>query len=265
MNAAHDEGILKDLALLYVALAHGSDRRLENAELEVIADRLQAWQDRAASETALGAIRAALEAYVGEASQAHIEQAVAHLREACPEEQRRAMLEDFVAIARADDVFLYEEARFIERLAAAWDVRLSAEDGGRLWNILDAGRAGDWTPLHDLALVYLAVAHQPDRAIAAPEREAIAKKIKEWLPEAREADVDAVVREALRVYADARDETAVTRALASLKSAVPSHQRAALLADLRYIACADGVMLVEERALIERIAHALGLTEKPKA
>ncbi|WP_457651190.1 tellurite resistance TerB family protein [Rhodocaloribacter sp.] len=260
MKAAHDEGILKDLALLYVALAHGSDQRLENAELKVIADRLHAWQDRAAGETALGAIKAALEAYVGEASQARIEQAVAHLREACPEEQRRAMLEDFVAIALADDVFLYEEARFIERLATAWDVHPSAGDDGRLWSILEAGRtAGDWTPLHDLALVYLAVAHQPDRDIAEPEREAIAKKIKEWLPEAREADVSAVVREAFRVYAEAFDEATMARALASLKSAVPSHQCAALLADLRYIACADGVMLVEERALIERIARALGL------
>ena len=261
MKAAPDEDILKDLALLYVALAHGSDQRLENAELEVIADRLHAWQDRAAGETALGAIKAALEAYVGEASQARIEQAVAHLREACPEEQRRAMLEDFVAIALADDVFLYEEARFIERLAAAWDVHPSAGDGGRLWNVLNAGRAGDWTPLHDLALVYLAVAHQPDRDIAEPEREAIAKKVKEWLPEAREADVAAVVREAFRVYAEAFDEATMARALASLRSAVPPHQRAALLADLRYIACADGVMLVEERAFIERIARALGLAE----
>ena len=219
MHAA-SEGVLKDLALLYVALAHGSDRRLENAELEVISDRLHGWQDRAASETALGAIRTALETYVSKTSEAEVMRAMTRLREVCAEEERRAMLEDFVAIALADDIFLYEEARFIERVAAAWNVHPRGEEDGRLWSVLNgAPSAGAWTPVHDLALVYLAVAHQPDRDITAPELEAIAKKVKEWLPEARAAEGAAVVREALRVYADASDGALLTRALSSRPSA----------------------------------------------
>ena len=41
-----------------------------------------------------------------------------------------------------------------------------------------------------------------------------------------------------------------------MKTALPAYQRQAILEDLRYIADADGLLLIEERVMIEKIARA---------
>lgn len=256
-----DDRLLRDLALIYVAMGHATDQDLAPRELDLIADRLRLRQEHATHETVLSALKAALTTYVGPEAEAHLDRAIAHVHRACTDAVRQALLDDLVAIALADDRFIHEEARFLGRLARAWDVHPSAPpDDARWWNVFDDPEAPRQA-IEALALIYLALAHAPDHHIADAELAAIAHKIQEWLPAARDADVEAVVEAALHTYA--RRPADLDEAVAVVRRAIPAHQHAALLADLRYIACADGVMLVEERALIARIAEMLDL--RPEA
>ena len=51
--------------------------------------------------------------------------AVASTRETVPPALRQTVLDDLVAVAMADDKFLYEESTFIEQLARAWETPAS--------------------------------------------------------------------------------------------------------------------------------------------
>src|SRR5690606_23554502 len=111
--------------------------------------------------------------------------------------RRQALVEDLMAVALADDRVLHEEHTFIAQLARAWNVHPndSGDEAGRRWSILcqdglsQDGQHGDWTPLHDLALLYISLAHSTDDELATAEVEAITQKLNEWLPGAREVDV----------------------------------------------------------------------------
>ena len=59
----------------------------------------------------------------------------------------------------------------------------------------------------------------------------------------------------MRVYQD-EDERTFDEAVEAVKASVPAFQLNAVLDDLRYIANADGVLLVEERVMIEKLADA---------
>ncbi len=252
----HDR--LEDVAVLYLALALGTDAELDQAELDLIIDRLTAWQVQTARGTVLGAVHRALALFEGaKVDEELVDAAIQRLRKSCSADERRSILDDLVSIAVADGKFLSEEGTLIHRLSSAWGVHHPAQ--GSLWNVFASG-SGAWTPVHDLALLYLDVAHRPDEHIAPEEYAAITKKIKEWLPDARDADVNEVVTEALNVYAGRSDDAPLNRALASLKNAIPPHQRGVVISDLDYIACSDGVMTVEERVLIENVAQVLDLT-----
>jgi len=259
-KAGSYDHLLDNLSVLYLALAYGVDEELDNAELDLMVERLGRWQDQAASGSILASIKRALSEFVNESSRANlIESAIVQLRTNCTPEQRALILDDLVSIAVADNKYLSEEGRFIQRIARGWDVHPPEIGKPSFWSILNFS-AGEWSPIHDLAFVYLTVAHKPDNHIAVAEIEAISKKIKEWLPAAREEDVASLMQSVLKIYATSTDDERLVRAILSVKHALPSHQHAALLADLRYIANADGVMLVKERMLIERIAKALGLS-----
>lgn len=259
-NAPLDQEGLQNLALIYLALAHSTDQELEDVEVDAIAEHLRSWQS-ASTRTLVGTIKDALDLYVREDADVRVRTAVKAMHDRLPVERRQAILNDLMDIAIADGKFLYEESSFINDLAHAWDVHLPERPGERsMWSILGPpGDEDDWTPLHDLALIYLTLAHQTDEKLAPGEVDAITKKLHEWLPEAEDAVVRQLVREALEVYSQGPDKHLFTEAVTSLKQAVPPHQRKALLADLRYIAHADGRVLKSEQDLIASLARAWDL------
>jgi hypothetical protein len=172
----------------------------------------------------------------------------------------RDFLHDLVSLALHDDWYAHEEGRFISAVARRWNVHPADDERVRLWSVMDAEASGDtWTAVNDLALVYIALAHQSDDDLSQKELDAIARKLAEWLPAAIPGDVGAIVGDALRTYADGDEVELVREAVARLKVAVPPHQRAAIFSDLEYIARADDVMLVEERAIIAELADAWGM------
>lgn len=248
---------MRDLALIYISLAHSTDQDLSESEVEVISERLRKWHTQATEETVLSVIKDALEDYTHERAREGVERAVRRIRDESDQEMRRTIVADLTDIALADDKFLHAEGSFIGELAQAWDVHVSEEDDSKTWSILNGnGNENGWTAVHDLALVYLEIAHRTDDDIVESEVDAIAKKINEWLPDAENSEIMTVVRDAVHAYVQGPDKRLFEDSVETLKKVVPPHQRAALLADLNYVANADGRVTEKERAMIERLTNA---------
>ena len=253
--SAQHQRILHDLALVYLALAHGTDDRLDGAELDMVAARLAAVQADLSGGTVLHAVKAALDAYTGREAEAQLRQAVGNLRTSVPPPMRRRIIRD---LGEADDRFLFEEASFIGELVAAWRQapRQSTDAGSATWSIFGQDHEGGWTLVHDLALIYVTLAHRTDGTLARAELQAISEKIGEWMPNAGPDDLRTILGEVLRAYDDEPEGHTFEDAVEAVRQKLPAYQRAAVLADLRYVADADGVLLVEERVLIEKLARA---------
>ena len=260
-SLAQGENVLRDLALLYIALAHGTDQKLDPIEMDLVAQRLQDLQAGVGQGTVLHAIKEALDAYTQEDVQARIDEAIEHLRQAVPPSLQARIIKDLTDIGKADDAFLYAEATFIGKLAEAWKLNArGAAHSEEAWSIFMAqhGAAG-WTPIHDLALIYVTLAHRTDKVLHRREVDAILEKIGEWMPGASSERLRQVWDEVLHTYEEQPEGRMLEDAVEAVSTTVPAHQRPAVLADLQYIAQADGVLLVEERVLIEQLARAWGL------
>ena len=256
------QDILRDLALIYIALAHGTDQHLDDAEMDIIARRLQDVQPGVSQGTVLRAVKDALEAYTQDEASTNVEQAVERLRTDVPQSLRRRIVRDLTEIGKADDKFLYAEAAFIGRLVEAWKVNLTdlVDDAAATWSVLTVIAEEDvWTPVHDLVLIYLTLAHGTDETLSRKEVDAITEKVGEWLRNADTETLRRILHDAMAVYQSQEGRT-FDEAVASISTTVPAYQRRAILEDLHYIAGADGVLLVEARVLIERVARAWGLS-----
>ncbi len=255
------EEAIQHLALIYIALAHSTDRDLDDDEVHAIAARLQQWQE-GTSKTVLSALKEALDRYTDDEAQDSVMAAIDAVRESIPAEQRRRILDDMTEIAMADGKFLYDEGSFIGELAKSWDVHISdssAEEGGG-WTILNKAPEGEWTALHHLALVYIATAHRSDDELSDEEMDAISSKLKEWVPGSPDETLTDVLQDVLMTYAQGPgDQRYFTESVEALRDLVPDHQRRAILSDLQFIAEADGVILVEEKELIDRMARVWGV------
>jgi len=252
--------VLRDLALIYITLAHGTDQHLDAAEMDIIARRLQDVQPSISQGTVLRAVKEALDDYMQDDAHHRLDEAVQRLRVTVPQSLRRRILLDLTEIGKADDKFLYEEAQYIGELVAVWKVNLTdlVAESAATWSILGPGAGDDgWTPVHDLMLIYVTLAHRTDLTLSREEVEAIREKLGEWLPNADEGTVRRILNDVMRVYQDEHERT-FDEAVEAVKASVPAFQLNAVLDDLRYIANADGVLLIEERVMIEKIAEAWG-------
>lgn len=251
--------VLHELALLYIALAHGTDERLSDEEIDVIGQRLGDWEEVTA-QTATSALKQAMDDYVADSGEERLKHAAATIRSALSVAQRRKLLDDLMEIALADGRFLFKESSYIEAATRLLDVQGSEREanGSTAWSLLTSDEESDasWSPLHDLALIYVTLAHRPDNDLATEEIEAIARKLNEWVPDASEDDILMIVRDALSVYAQGRDARLFAESVESVRNRIPAHQRSALLADLRFIAEADGEVLAQEREIIEKLEQA---------
>lgn len=254
---------LHDLALIYLALAHSTDEDLSDQEIDVIASRLREWE-HVQTETVLAAIKQALEEYMRDDADKRVRNAIKQIRNSIPEEKRQDMLDDMMEIAMADGKFLHKESSFIGDLARAWGLHPDGDtpDGSLSWSLLNRdNQNGQWTPAHDLSLIYLTLAQKTDGELKSEEVETITDKLCEWLPDARREDVAELIRETMSVYVQGPDERLFNESVLAISQTIPDHQRLALLEDMKSVAEADGELHEEERRLIERLSHAWNLPE----
>ena len=244
-----------DLALVYLALAYGTDHELSDDELSHITGTLQGWQDGAGVEGAQEVVIEAMSVYLSDEAKSEVAHSIESLRASLSEAERERALEDIVRIAEADGIMLTNERGLISVLASVWGLRSTGE------RLIEASTAPiedrrTWTLLHDISLMYLVLAHSTDADLSEPEIRAMVERLGDWRPDYDETQIRAVIRDALEVYAQQPDESIFGHSVGSIRGQLSLIQRLVLLDDLVYIAEVDGVLDAREKEMIQTLARA---------
>ncbi|MFQ5570829.1 MAG: TerB family tellurite resistance protein [Rhodothermales bacterium] len=110
--------------------------------------------------------------------------------------------------------------------------------------------------LHELALLYLAMAQSGDDDLSYAEREAVTDNLHSRYAHLRRADVQNIVLEVLAVHQERADLLEASRQAAhALRNRLSEPQKKAVLQDLVRVAQADGVVLAHERDLLANLAR----------
>lgn len=247
-----------DLALLFLAIAYGTDQVLSDEEFESIQEALRAWPSSETLETK-EIIMEAMAIHLEEGAGDEITRAMVALKKNLSVEERSKALEQAVRIAEADGVILASERSLILKLADAWEVKAA---GAQLLEQTTATQEDlpEWSLLHDIALIYLIMAHSTDNDLNDHEIAAVVERLQGWQPELPQDDIHHVLRGALAFYASGPDEEALRKSLTAIRETLPLFQRLALLNDLIFVAESDGRFGEEEKKMFESLSKALGYT-----
>lgn len=112
-----------------------------------------------------------------------------------------------------------------------------------------------WSPVHDLALIYLALTHGADAEIDPNEMSVMAQKLRQWTPEQASSKLSDVLEEVMLVYVGESRAQMLDTSVASLRQSIPKKQRIAILNDLADIASADGMIVPGEVGFIQHLAQ----------
>ncbi|MDX1740816.1 MAG: TerB family tellurite resistance protein, partial [Rhodothermales bacterium] len=188
-----------DLALVYLALAYGTDSQLSIDEMDTIVSSLHGWRQDLTPDDMREVAMEALAVLLDEESSSEVFSAIDRLHDSLTPEERNRAMEDVVRIAQSDGVFLGRERTFVSHLARAWSVKEQAAEA--LQKPSQEDDDGDWTLLHDLGLVYIVLAHSTDSKLSDSEIAAMLERMGQWHPDLSEADIRSVLREALQASA----------------------------------------------------------------
>ena len=256
MTSSDDWSTSHNLALIYLALAYGTDHDLGDDEMDALTDALGRWalvpDDVKVQEVVLEAATAFLE---GD-PQNEVSRSIRRLREDLSFGERRRALRDVMRIAEADGVLLEREQGLIHRLADAWSLKQMSEDLLKDTSAVVQRQGEDWSLVHELAFIFIAVAHSPTNNLADAQIDAALKRLQGWRPDLEEDEIREVFRRALQVYAECPEQSLIEDSLEALKEALPPIQRLAVLDDLYSVVRADGDLTETERELLMGLARA---------
>lgn len=250
-----------DLALTLLVLVAREGDELSEDELATVTDVLQLWGPDIDPDVAQDVLMEALDGCADdERLNDRVAASVAALCD-LPLGKRMEALDYVVRVAEVDGVLTRSEVAMIRELAESWSLdRL----GDSLLSQSTASRQEElpgWSLLHDIGLLFVALAHGGDEELTADESAVMLKRLRAWQPDRSEEAVYDVLREALGQYS--RDEAALRRAIESIGKNVPTVQRLLLLEDLMCIADADGATTLHEKEMIRNLAHGWGLRAGP--
>lgn len=248
-----------NLALIYIALAYGTDHDLSEGELVTLTDALLEWtvvpDDTHVQEVVMEAATAFLE---GD-SRAEVRRSIDQLGEELTFVERRRALRDVMRIAEADGVLLEREQGLIHVLAEAWSLKQLSEELIEDTSAVVQREKDDWGLIHELAFLYILVAHSANDDLSGQEIDVMIDRLNEWRPDLEREEIRDVVRRALQVYADEPQQSLIQESVESLKEVLPVVQRLTVLDDLSTLAHADGGIGRNERELIMNLARAWDL------
>lgn len=256
MNAAGDWTTSHDLALIYIALAYGTDHDLSEEEMSALTDSLREWivipDDAHVQEVVMEAATAFLE---GDA-RSEVRRSIDDLSEELTFTERRRALRDVMRIAEADGVLLEREQGLIHILADAWSLKQMSEELIEDTTAVIQRKGEDWGLIHELAFLYIIVAHSANNDLSSEEIEVMLDRLHEWQPERSREEIRDVFRRSLQVYADEPAQSLIEESVEALKEVLPLVQRLTALDDLNSVAYADGALTADERQLIMQLARA---------
>lgn len=245
-----------NLAVVYIALAYGTDHELSDNELETLTEILQHWTSVSASSDARVIVMEAATAFLEGDSEGEVRQAIRTLGDELTLQERRQTLRDLLEIAEADGVLLKREQGFIHTLADSWSLKKLSEELVADTSAVVQRRGEDWGLIHELAFLYVLVAHSAEDELSSDNLDVMMGRLHEWQPSLSEDEVREVLRRALQVYADEPEESLIHDSVEALKEALPLVQRLTVLDDLNTVVQADGHLTRNERELILSLARA---------
>jgi uncharacterized tellurite resistance protein B-like protein len=251
---------LPDLATLYVAAAIHPDGKLSEPERHQVIDRIGAlFGEDAGAHTAEDAVWSTVESFPAAHNDQvqvirHVSQSLAAI---LSDESKIRVMGDLQAIAQSEGVVKESARAFMDVLASVWHIEapVVAQPIGASYSSSDA----QWSVAHDLALVYLGLAHGADDELSRSEVNVMLRTLKVWLPSMEDDCILDVLREAMERYASGSREALVESAVTGLRDGLTADQRRKALADLIRIANADGVFLDDEEDLIIRLQREWGV------
>lgn len=244
-----------DLALIYIALAYGTDSELSERELKTITEAISTWRTELSVVEVNEIVLEAVAVFLEGNPRVEVVNSMQTLRDVLSEEQRRRALDDIIRIAEADGVLLHRERGLITFLASIWEMKAT---GQRLIDQISVPeeQLPDWSLLHDISLMYVVMAHSTDNVLSEPEIGAIVERLSEWQPDLDEGSTRRVVGDVLTYYASEPAQERLQSSVSAIKEALPMMQRLVLLNDLVYIAEADGEFTQHEKEMLATLSAA---------
>lgn len=108
--------------------------------------------------------------------------------------------------------------------------------------------------LHDLAFLFLALAHGTDDELHPDEQRKMSVRLRTWQPNKDPALIDHVIREAALTYLEGHDRDRLEGIVTELGQQLSDDLKLALLSDLREIAEADGTVMAAEAGFLQKLA-----------
>lgn len=244
-----------DLALIFIALAFGTDSELTDVEIEQVSVSVVGWMSDADQEKAREIVLEALAVYELDLRGDEVIRAIETLSTTLDPSARRRALEDAMRIAESDGLLLTSERTLLDVLAASWDLRAH----GKELVERSAAKVDDrplWTLLHDIGVLAVAIAHGSDGSLESREIDQIVRRLSGWRVDLETDDLKAILYSALEAFGkgDLNDE--IRRSAISIKERLPQSLRLIVLDDLIAVAEADGPMNEAERGMISSLALA---------
>lgn len=119
--------LLHDIALLAIAIAHGSEGGIDRDEISSMIQRLGGWRSDMDPDDLQAVIRTALEVFSEVDLIEVLQQCAVSIRERLPHALRLIVLDDLIAVAEADGNMNRNEADMIGSLAQAWQLGVRIE------------------------------------------------------------------------------------------------------------------------------------------
>lgn len=114
--------MLHDVALLYLALAHGTDMDIDPSEQVTMVERLKTWDPDAGAWRLRQILQEVMFAYLGEHSRHMVDAAMASIKASMSKDERVGVLNDLADLAVADGTLVPGEVAFIREIASFWEV-----------------------------------------------------------------------------------------------------------------------------------------------
>ena len=123
----------------------------------------------------------------------------------------------------------------------------------------------NWTPIHDLAIIYQALAHGADANLDKNEIDTMAIKLNGWDDRFDIERTRKIMNEVLLVYVGESGAHMLETAIASVAQHLKKEDRITVLNDLADIASADGMIVMGEVSFIHHLAREWGIEKDIRA
>jgi tellurite resistance protein len=244
-----------DLALIFIALAYGTDAEFTDHEIEHVTEALSRWRPDEPQENVREVVVEALAMFEHDSTGDEVVRAIETLASRLDAPSRERALEDVMRIAEADGLLLSGERSLISVIAAAWDLR-GAETDLLARSSAAVDERPVWSLLHDIALLAIAVAHGSTGTLTGGELDRMVDRLRSWRMDLDDDDVRGILRAAIAAYRDGDLKDEIQRSARSIKERLPHAMRLIVIDDIIAVAEADGPMNAAERDMIGSLAQA---------